>query len=90
MPSTFLKRHWFLAGITAMIAAGMVLGVRGHAAAVRPLADLIGPQITTACVLFLMAFSLESEHLWAAIRAPKPVCIGFVVNFGVVPLETSA
>src|SRR5258708_25238866 len=82
----FLKRQWFLTGLTAMIAAGMMLGVKGYGPQVAPLADLLRPQATTALVLFLMSFSLDSDHLWAAVRSPKPVLLGYTVNFGVIPL----
>lgn len=84
--TAFFKRQWFLTGLTAMIAAGMALGIRGYGPEVAPLADLLRPQATTALVLFLMSFSLDSDHLRAAVRSPKPVLVGYTVNFGVIPL----
>jgi sodium/bile acid cotransporter 7 len=84
--TAFFKRQWFLTGLTVMIAAGMTLGIRGYGPQVTPVADLLRPQATTALVLFLMSFSLDSDHLWAALRAPKPVLLGYTVNFGVIPI----
>ena len=82
----FLKRQWFLTTLGALLAAGMFAGLSGNAPRLAPVANVIKPQLTTAFVLFLMSFSLNSDHLWAAVRSPRPVVLGYVVNFGLVPL----
>lgn len=43
-------------------------------------------QIITAVVLFLMAFSLDSEHLKGAIRSPSPVIWASLINIGGIPV----
>lgn len=43
-------------------------------------------QIITALVLFLMAFSLDSKHLRAAIRSPAPVIWAALINCGGIPV----
>ena len=82
----FFKRQWFLTTLTVLIVAGMWLGLSGQSADVRPYLRFIDPRLTTACVLFLMAFSLDSRMLGASFRSPLPVLVGFAMNFGFVPL----
>ncbi len=50
------------------------------------LAKLNVSQIITAVVLFLMAFSLDSHHLKAAIRSPAPVIWASLINIGGIPV----
>jgi sodium/bile acid cotransporter 7 len=50
------------------------------------LARLSFSQIITAVVLFLMAFSLDSDHLKAAIRSPGPVVWASLINIGGIPV----
>lgn len=82
----YLQQHWFLTTLAILIATGMTLGILGYGPRVQPLVDHVNPRWTTAGVLFLMAFSLNSEHLWAAFREPRPVLIACAVNYGLVPL----
>lgn len=82
----FLQQHWFLTTLAMLIVSGMTLGVLGHGPRLQPYIDLVNPRWTTACVLLLMAFSLNSEHLWAAFRAPRPVFIACIANFIMAPL----
>lgn len=82
----FWRKHWFLTTLGLFIACGMALGIFGYEPVVRPAVAFINPRWTTACVLFLMSFSLESNRLWAAFRAPRPVLLGAGINFGLVPL----
>ncbi len=82
----FWRKHWFLTTLATMIAGGMALGFAGCGPALAPVFGPIDPRWTTACVLFLMSFSLDSEHLWAAFRAPRPVLLGCAMNYGFVPL----
>jgi sodium/bile acid cotransporter 7 len=46
----------------------------------------VPPRFVTAAVLFLMAFSLNSAKLRSSFRAPGPVALASLVNFGVIPL----
>ena len=83
---SFLRAHWFLTTLALMIATGMTLGFLGYKPLVAPVLDYLSPRWVTACVLFLMAFSLDSDHLTAAFRSPMPVLMASTVNFGLVPL----
>lgn len=82
----FFKRQWFLTTLAALIITGMGLGLSGHGPQVKPWLAYVNPRITTACVLFLMAFSLDSRMLGASFRSPFPVMLGFVMNYAFVPL----
>ncbi|MGQ0637249.1 MAG: bile acid:sodium symporter family protein [Planctomycetaceae bacterium] len=82
----FWHKHWFLTVLALMIAGGMTLGGLGYEPALAPVFDHVNPRWTTACVLFLMSFSLAGEHLWRAFRAPGPVLLGCAVNYGLIPL----
>ena len=82
----FLQRQWFLVALVVLIAAGTSIGASGNAAAVKPMVDLLNPTATTACVLFLMSFSLETGKLWTALKSPASVGLGFAMNFGLIPL----
>jgi sodium/bile acid cotransporter 7 len=82
----FFRRHWFLTTLAALIVCGMTQGALGHGPWIEPAVKWIDPRWTTAVVLVLMSFSLDSEHLWAAFRAPRPVVIGFLMNYGLAPL----
>ncbi|MGH7201340.1 MAG: bile acid:sodium symporter family protein, partial [Planctomycetaceae bacterium] len=92
----FLTKRWFLVSLALLIAGGIALG---RAAAhehwperidgrVPWLDDLFRPlpRIVTALVLFLMAFSLDTDRLKAALRSPGPVAWGSLVNYAVIPL----
>ncbi|MSR57311.1 MAG: hypothetical protein EXS05_06535 [Planctomycetaceae bacterium] len=83
---SFLKQHWFLTTLAMLIALGLALGLAGYGPQLRPLVERFSPRWITAGVLFLMAFSLDSDHLAAAFRSPRPVVIACLVNFGLVPL----
>lgn len=81
----FLKQHWFLTTLGLLIISGISIGLAGYGPQVQPIVSRINPRWTTAGVLFLMAFSLDSDHLWAAFRAPRPVIIGSLINYGLIP-----
>lgn len=81
----FFRRQWFLTTLALLIVSGMTLGVTGHGPQAMLWARFVQPEITTGCVLFLMAFSLDSAKLHAAIRAPGPVVLAFLMNYGVIP-----
>lgn len=82
----FWRKHWFLTTLAVMIAGGIALGYAGAGPALAPIFGHIDPRWTTACVLLLMSFSLDSEHLWDAFRSPRPVLLGCLMNYGLVPL----
>ncbi len=85
----FVVKRWFLLSLTGLIVLGMSLG--GAAPTVlKPVADAISPLITTAAILFLMSFSLETSKLQAALRTPLPVVLGSVLNIGLAPLLGAA
>ncbi|MBW3539097.1 MAG: bile acid:sodium symporter [Planctomycetes bacterium] len=96
----FFQRRWFLISLTGLIAAGMGLGSALPAATAErwlgtlwPAAERVIawlPRITTACVLFLMAFSLDSGQLQASFRSPRPVILASLVNLGFIPLAAWA
>lgn len=82
----FWRNHWFLTTLALLIATGMTLGLSGYQPSVAPVLGRLNPRWVTACVLFLMAFSLDSDHLTAAFRAPLPVLLAMLVNYVFVPL----
>src|SRR5262245_5834347 len=87
---SFWGKHWFLTTLAIMIATGMTLGLFGYKSEVAPALGHLNPRWVTACVLFLMAFSLDSDHLTAAFRAPLPVILASLINYAFVPLAAWA
>jgi sodium/bile acid cotransporter 7 len=81
----FFINRWFLLSLTGLILIGMVLGCNCPAL-MKPIADAMNPLLTTASILFLMSFSLESKQLQAALRTPVPVILGAILNIGLAPL----
>ncbi|MES2788772.1 MAG: bile acid:sodium symporter [Planctomycetota bacterium] len=81
----FIAKRWFLFSLTGLIALGMTLG-GAQPGWVKPTADAMNPLLTTAAILFLMSFSLETRQLQAALRTPLPVFLGAVLNIGLAPL----
>lgn len=82
----FLQRQWFLVTLVILIVTGTLVGAWGAEPHVKPVTDLLNPTAATACVLFLMAFSLETGKLWTALKSPVPIALGFAMNFGLIPL----
>lgn len=81
----FLQKRWFLICLTLLIAAGIALG-GWYPLQVKPSAEAVNPLVTTALILFLMSFSLETRQLRAALRAPLPVGLGMILSIGLAPL----
>lgn len=79
--TAFLRQHWFLVLLTLVVAAGLLGGPTLAARVER-----VNPKVTTVIVLFLMAYSLDSRHVYAALRAPGPVVWAGLVNYGLIPL----
>ena len=82
----FLKSRWFLISLVLLITGGLTFGSQQSQATVDSLTAGVNPTYITAIVLFLMAFSLDSAHLTAAFRSPRPVIWASCVNFGLIPL----
>lgn len=81
----FLLKRWFLICLTGLIVLGILLG-GSFPKEIRYTADAINPLVTTALILFLMSFSLETKQLQASLRAPLPVGLGAILNIGLAPL----
>lgn len=84
--AAFLGRYWFLLGLIFALVAG---GVFGHLASPQRVSGVLGgisPSGTTAAILFLMAFSLDSTQRWEALKRPWAAAWGCIVNIGLVPL----
>lgn len=80
----FIKR-WFLLSLSSLIVLGLLLG-GNWPGTLKPIADAVNPLVTTASILFLMSFSLETRQLQMALRTPLPVFIGSVLNISLAPL----
>lgn len=79
----FLKR-WFLISLSGLLIIGLLLGM-SWSPQVKPIADAINPLVTTATILFLMSFGLDTRQLQAAMRFPLPVALGSLLNIGLAP-----
>lgn len=84
--SAFLRKRWFLLGLTFCIAVGLSLGLNLSSGALDRLTAAFSPRWITAIVLFLMSFSLDGRQLRASFRTPGPVVWATAVNFGMIPL----
>ncbi|MCY2962554.1 MAG: bile acid:sodium symporter [Planctomycetota bacterium] len=82
----FLKQHWFLTTLALLIVSGLSIGLTEAGPTVKQYSDHLDPRWVTAGVLLLMSFSLDSGKLWAAFKAPGPVLLGFLLNYGLVPV----
>lgn len=81
-----IQASWFLLTLVACLALGGLFGHSGPPVAVNTFIWLVQPSITTAIVLFLMAFSLDASKRSQAIRRPLASLWGCVLNMGVLPL----
>ncbi|MCA9116944.1 MAG: bile acid:sodium symporter, partial [Planctomycetaceae bacterium] len=92
----FLQKRWFLLALGVLIPGGLLLGTSLSPTMLARGTEALGengqrvlellPRLTTALVLFLMSFSLDSRQLQAAMRSPGPVLWASVVNYGFIPL----
>jgi sodium/bile acid cotransporter 7 len=92
----FLQKRWFLLALVLLISSGMALGTRLSPEAAWRFAErwpagvqaglLHFSRLTTAIVLFLMAFSLDTRQLRTAVRAPGPAAWASLVNYVAIPL----
>ncbi|MFH5805247.1 bile acid:sodium symporter family protein [Alienimonas sp. DA493] len=82
------KQHWFLFALAVVIPGGAAIGWNPESTppAWGPPGDWFDARLLTAAVLFLMAFSLNSGKLWAALSKPGPVLWAAACNVALVPL----
>lgn len=81
-----LVRQWFLCALAVVLLGGFLAGNGWPRATVEAVLHHVSTAWTTAIVLFLMAFSLDTARLWDALRDPQAVIWGAVVNLGFTPL----
>ena len=81
-----LVRQWFLCALAVILLGGFLAGGGLPRTFVEKVLHDVSPSWTTAVVLFLMAFSLDTGRLWDALRDPQAVIWGAVVNLGFTPL----
>ncbi len=89
MPSRLaqhFRKSWFLWMLVLCLTLGGLFGHSGPPAAVRFFLSCVQPAMTTAIVLFLMAFSLDASRRREAIRQPAASITGCLINLGLVPL----
>ncbi len=81
-----LMRQWFLCALAVGLGGGLLAGCYGPENASKLFLQIVHPAWTTAIVLFLMAFSLDTSRLTEALRDPQAVLWGSIVNLGLTPL----
>ena len=82
-------RWWFLLALVGLLAAGLAIGLREQHAA-ETFIGAVSPSFTTAVVLFLMAYSLDSRRLRDSLRRPAGAMWGSAVNLGLLPALAAA
>lgn len=82
----WLRRTWFLLALAIVLTLGVLFGHSGSAAVIDAYLWCVQPAVTTAIVLFLMAFSLDSSKRREALLRPTASVWGCVVNLGLVPV----
>lgn len=80
-----LKKRWFLLALLLVIPAAFLIGQKYPLEEIKAHSDSVSPQLITAIVLFLMAFSLDSDKLRGSLRAPGPVAWTTFISFGFLP-----
>lgn len=83
--SRLWRQSWFLLALVAVLVGGFAAGLGEHRAAAERFLATVSPSFTTAFVLFLMAFSLDSHRLRDSLRRPAGAVWGSAVNLGVLP-----
>lgn len=81
----WLRRTWFLLALAIVLTMSVLFGHSGSAAVIDAYLWCVQPSVTTAIVLFLMAFSLDSSRRQEALLRPTASVWGCVVNLGLVP-----
>lgn len=81
-----LRKAWFLLALALVLVASLLFGHSGPSAAVALFLRLVQPAVTTAIVLFLMAFSLDAGRRRDALSRPLAAVWGSLINIGLMPL----
>jgi sodium/bile acid cotransporter 7 len=77
----FLRRHWFLCLLAALLGAGFFFPHQ-----LTPLVRWLPADVTVFAVLFLMSVTLDVRAMTGALRRPAAVLLAVGVNFVAVPL----
>lgn len=77
---TLFTRQWFLLALAGVLAAGFLFpqSLAGFAEAF-PVRALV------ASVLFLMAWTLDAESIFRAVKRPQAAILGIVINLALLP-----
>jgi solute carrier family 10 (sodium/bile acid cotransporter), member 7 len=81
-----LRKAWFLLALAVVLGGSLLFGHSGPSAAVALFLRLIQPAVTTAIVLFLMAFSLDAGRRRDALSRPLAAVWGSAINIALMPL----
>lgn len=79
-------KSWFLLALVLVLTSGGLFGHYGPPAVVATFLRSVQPAVTTAIVLFLMAFSLDASKRTTALLRPTASIFGCVLNLGLMPL----
>lgn len=82
----FLRKRWFLVALLSLTAFGLTLGYVSDAKQVEAGVQRVPTRIVTAFVLFVMAFSLNSQQLRESFKSPAPMLWAGLCNCGILPL----
>ena len=75
-----LQRHWFLAALLSLLAAGIVGWDQ-----FTTLAAHMPQEYLVASVLLVMSLGLKTGAMWQSVRWPAGAALAVAVNLGVVP-----
>ncbi len=84
-----LRHHWFVISICILVPLGFSLGRKMSPAEVEQFNRTVGSWMSrglAALILFLMSFTLDTQRIMAALRAPRAVVWASIVNAGLIPL----
>ena len=87
--SRLWRQSWFLLALVGLLAVGLAIGF-GERRAAETFVGAVPPSFTTAVVLFLMAYSLDSHRLRDSLRRPAGAVWGSAVNLGLLPALAAA
>jgi sodium/bile acid cotransporter 7 len=81
-----LWRSWFLIALAIVLTVSLLFGHSGPQFVVEAFLRTVQPSVTTAIVLFLMAFSLDAGRRADALSRPWSAIWGCAINIGALPL----
>lgn len=87
--SLLWKQCWFLLALLAVLCTGITVGFGALPELVTGYLLIVQPSVTTALVLFLMSYSLDTGLLREALRRPSAAVFGSFVNLGILPAAAS-